>query len=1124
MSTTGNGEMNKLEIPSSADLGLPPEVAQTVVQATISRLKDWKLPEFCQRAAQWTILGRELSSEMTDEAETAIILAGRVRKWYGSILALTESSQPEGPPPGAYSYLVRGLLREIYCDYPDFSFILLLFAYQDARLREIPDEKLAEVTLGIFAPLAEILGLWRLRREWLEQSTRILATSQGPWKRQLTETQRLVKRLHWHSLEELERLPAEWRKRRANHTLDVKNWEVHNRRRTERAEFFLKLREILQDKANQAGFKAMPRIELRLFSPERLAGRAILEKAEPGEHLNRLWVRVFCATEAECYQMLGLAHSLGKPLGSGYSDHFEDYLVAAQPNGNRVLRTAFIFRPADYYTGFEYGGNVIVELRLLTENAHKVNENGVVEVFYRQPDLCNDINYRDAWWSPVQNKILLANINSCINSSSKDQSYQSVEEFLRQHELGTRSPNQYVFTPKGQIRIMSDSSTALDFAYEIHSELGEHASQIKINQQPVSYDERLKNGDMVEVELDERFHGPDPSWLNFVSTALARKRIRRQLTRASKAVHSGRALFNRQLIQTLTFYQEKRGFNLRFTGRQIDDFLLNYARARGKPDLKALFDSISVRRSARNQITPQQIVHRLVSEVLANYLVDWFGEALPYPPYRINVCDNCRPVPGMPIVAFESGSPGYERLSVHARECEPLLRDGNSHKRVTVKWASQRGKLSGGELLVHAGVPIDLEALLSPVAIAVMVGLVVGKPVGVLLASWLAVAAGVAQLPSGVSWKAIAGGGMLAGIGFTMALFIASLAFADESAGYAELLQEAKIGILAGSTVAAVLGMTLLIMALSIFPLFHGHRPDGVHPAGVAGDVIVLGHVSRRVDAGSRCFEVIVHLNPQVHLDPVSVHKGHSGIDSLADHHDVAGNLVSVGKQRLFDLTVAVKSLGFTVHTHFQPPGRQFIQDHFPGLLIHLHGERVTGAYEHGDRQAPPQEAVSRLEPHQSAAQNQDPPRLGKGFDHSLHVRFGAHEKDVFQIGVFRCDVARVRSAGDEQPVKRNNRSFAGGHFPRFRVDFLHPFANDRFDIHVLVKIRRADGKGRRRDGSLQDQADHGAAVWRMDFSGDDGYGSCGSSRRMDSAPWIPAIPLPMMTCRIVRPLYEDGE
>jgi NhaA family Na+:H+ antiporter len=119
--------------------------------------------------------------------------------------------------------------------------------------------------------------------------------------------------------------------------------------------------------------------------------------------------------------------------------------------------------------------------------------------------------------------------------------------------------------------------------------------------------------------------------------------------------------------------------------------------------------------------------------------------------------------------------------------------------------------------LANAGVPLHLSDLASPVAIAVMLGLVVGKPVGVVVASWLLVTLGLGKLPQGVTWPAMIGGGLLAGIGFTMALFIAGLAFvpagADDTA-MATMLDQAKVGILAGSTVAAVAGMLLLWMTL----------------------------------------------------------------------------------------------------------------------------------------------------------------------------------------------------------------------------------------------------------------------------------------------------------------------
>jgi NhaA family Na+:H+ antiporter len=110
--------------------------------------------------------------------------------------------------------------------------------------------------------------------------------------------------------------------------------------------------------------------------------------------------------------------------------------------------------------------------------------------------------------------------------------------------------------------------------------------------------------------------------------------------------------------------------------------------------------------------------------------------------------------------------------------------------------------------LANAGVRIEPAAFTEPVAIAVAAGLVVGKPLGIVLLSWLAVRAGWASLPSGINWRAMVGAGCLAGIGFTMSLFIAALALSGE------LLDAAKIGILAGSAVSAVVGMALLVMFL----------------------------------------------------------------------------------------------------------------------------------------------------------------------------------------------------------------------------------------------------------------------------------------------------------------------
>jgi NhaA family Na+:H+ antiporter len=110
--------------------------------------------------------------------------------------------------------------------------------------------------------------------------------------------------------------------------------------------------------------------------------------------------------------------------------------------------------------------------------------------------------------------------------------------------------------------------------------------------------------------------------------------------------------------------------------------------------------------------------------------------------------------------------------------------------------------------LVNAGVTLDgglAKTLTSPVTLGIVAGLVLGKQLGVMLLAWLAVRTGVSELPEGVTWRHIYGAGWLAGIGFTMSLFISDLAFASGS-----LLDTAKLSILTASLIAGVVGWSIL--------------------------------------------------------------------------------------------------------------------------------------------------------------------------------------------------------------------------------------------------------------------------------------------------------------------------
>jgi NhaA family Na+:H+ antiporter len=128
--------------------------------------------------------------------------------------------------------------------------------------------------------------------------------------------------------------------------------------------------------------------------------------------------------------------------------------------------------------------------------------------------------------------------------------------------------------------------------------------------------------------------------------------------------------------------------------------------------------------------------------------------------------------------------------------------------------------------LANAGVRVELATLAHPVALAVAAGLVIGKPLGIVLFSWLAVRAGLARLPTGVTWMVLLGAGCLAGIGFTMSLFIAGLALE------ASALQAAKVGILSASVLCAAVGVALLCWLLPTPAPGRHHPPPGLdgHP------------------------------------------------------------------------------------------------------------------------------------------------------------------------------------------------------------------------------------------------------------------------------------------------------
>ena len=220
--------------------------------------------------------------------------------------------------------------------------------------------------------------------------------------------------------------------------------------------------------------------------------------------------RVTVRTIDECYRALGILHSIYKPMPG----KFKDYISIPKLNGYQSLHTTLV-GPS----------GVPVEFQVRTADMHAVAESGVAAHWaYKDgsPELSEVQNRAHQWLQSLID----------IQDNSGDS-----QEFLEHVKIDLFPDAVYVFTPKGQIRALPRGATALDFAYSIHSDLGNTCVAVKINNLQLPLRTELKNGDIVEV-INSTSSQPNPGWLEFVRTGKARAAIRHSL----KTKHYAEAL------------------------------------------------------------------------------------------------------------------------------------------------------------------------------------------------------------------------------------------------------------------------------------------------------------------------------------------------------------------------------------------------------------------------------------------------------------------------------------------------------------------------------------------------------------------------------------------------------
>jgi guanosine-3',5'-bis(diphosphate) 3'-pyrophosphohydrolase len=234
--------------------------------------------------------------------------------------------------------------------------------------------------------------------------------------------------------------------------------------------------------------------------------------------------RVVVDSFADCYVALGTLHSLYKPMPG----KFKDYIAIRKLNGYQSLHTTLI---GPYGTP--------VEFQIRTQEMHRTAESGVAAHWLYKTGETNmsDLQQRTHAW--LQS---LLDIQQQTGDSA---------EFLEHVKVDLFPDSVYVFTPKSKIIALPRGATALDFAYSIHTGIGDHAVSIKINNEEAQLHSELHNGDIVEIETDPNSR-PTPAWLSFVRTGKARSAIRHHLrtTDPGESVQLGHDLLT-QALSTL---------------------------------------------------------------------------------------------------------------------------------------------------------------------------------------------------------------------------------------------------------------------------------------------------------------------------------------------------------------------------------------------------------------------------------------------------------------------------------------------------------------------------------------------------------------------------------------------
>lgn len=370
-------------------------------------------------------------------------------------------------------------------------------------------------------------------------------------------------------------------------------------------------------------------------------------------------VRVIVNEVQDCYTVLGAIHTMWMPLPG----RFKDYIAMPKPNGYQSLHTTVITKFKETF-----------EIQIRTYEMHRIAEYGIA-----------------AHWKYKEGKTGATKIDDQINwlREVMDTQRESSDshEFLENIEGNVFTDEVYVFTPKGKVLNLPVGSTTVDFAYAIHSAVGNKCIGAKVNGKIVPLNTVLNTGDIVEILTTNSGKGPSRDWIKFVKTASARTKIRQYFKKEMKEenIKRGKDMLEREA--------KRRGYNLsellstaglnyimnRYTLSSIDDLYasVGFGGLTTNQIIVKLIDYFKRDLLSKNPVAEIKTTSTTGKSASGNgVLIRGYDDFL----VRLSHC--CNPVPGDKIVGYVSRGRG---VSVHCVDC-PNVKNMEPERLIEAKW------------------------------------------------------------------------------------------------------------------------------------------------------------------------------------------------------------------------------------------------------------------------------------------------------------------------------------------------------------------------------------------------------------------------------------------------------